>query len=237
MNEVETNTPATPPMRPGALPEPPKTSGLAVASLVCGIAGLCTFVTAIVGVILGVIALRQIRRSNGRLGGDGLAIGGIATSCATLIVSLIVGFMVVGITLPAVAVARQAAQAQRANTVARQIASSMVTYHTTYNSAFPPADDWTQALQIADAGLGDAVRALALNEHLAGLHAYDIADPGNTVMLFEVPQGGASVGGRDLLPDQPHYRDGYLIVFVDAHTEFIPAEDVDDLIWDPRPPD
>jgi hypothetical protein len=52
------------------------TNGLAIASLVCALAGLATCgVTAIVGAILGHVARKQIR-TNGQ-DGDGLALGGI----------------------------------------------------------------------------------------------------------------------------------------------------------------
>jgi len=75
---------------------------------------------------------------------------------------------------------------------------------------------------------------LAMNEHLDGMRAYEVPNPARTVMFFEVPDGSETVGGRDLLADEPHYPDGYLIVFVDSHTEYVPADQIDDLVWDPR---
>src|SRR5687768_10582215 len=47
------------------------TSGLAVASLVCGILGLATFITALPAVIMGHMALGRINHSDGALGGRG----------------------------------------------------------------------------------------------------------------------------------------------------------------------
>jgi hypothetical protein len=56
-------------------PAPP-TNGMAIASLVCSLAGLATCgVTSIVGAILGHVARRQIRERGE--GGDGLALAGI----------------------------------------------------------------------------------------------------------------------------------------------------------------
>jgi len=67
----------------------PKTSGLAVASLVLGIAGLCTCgVTSLVGLILGIVALGKVNRSGGTLGGRGVAIGGIVASALTLLLGV-----------------------------------------------------------------------------------------------------------------------------------------------------
>jgi len=59
----------------------PRTSRSAVWSLVLGLLGLFTAgITAILGLVLGIVALRGIRRSDGRLTGDQLAKSGIAAS-------------------------------------------------------------------------------------------------------------------------------------------------------------
>jgi general secretion pathway protein G len=58
----------------------PPSSGLATASLVCGILGFFTGgLTGLIAVILGHIALLKIRRSGGTVEGRGLAIGGLVT--------------------------------------------------------------------------------------------------------------------------------------------------------------
>ena len=66
----------------------PKTSGMAIASLVCGILGICIGLTAPVGLILGIVAIRKINSSGGAIGGKGLAIGGLITSCVGMIACL-----------------------------------------------------------------------------------------------------------------------------------------------------
>lgn len=66
----------------------PKTSGMAIASLVCGILGICLALPAPVGLILGIMAIRQINSSAGTIGGKGLAIGGLVTSCVGMIACL-----------------------------------------------------------------------------------------------------------------------------------------------------
>ena len=64
------------PAIPGA---PKKDSGLAIASLVCGIAAWFIFpvVSAIAAVITGHLAKKEIRASNGTMGGDGMALAGL----------------------------------------------------------------------------------------------------------------------------------------------------------------
>ncbi|HEX6311414.1 MAG TPA: DUF4190 domain-containing protein [Acidimicrobiia bacterium] len=59
-----------------AAPAGSKTSGLAIASLVTGIL-FCFAVTPIVAVVLGHLALDQIRDSEGTITGRGLAIAGV----------------------------------------------------------------------------------------------------------------------------------------------------------------
>lgn len=57
----------------------PRTSGFAIASLICSIAGwfLVPFIGGVLGVIFGHIARREIRHSQGWKSGDGLALAGL----------------------------------------------------------------------------------------------------------------------------------------------------------------
>ena len=64
--------------------EPERTSIMAILSLVFGVLGCCTFVTAPVGVLLGVFGIFGISRSKGRVGGMGLAIGGLIVSILSI---------------------------------------------------------------------------------------------------------------------------------------------------------
>ena len=65
---------------------------MAVASLVLGIISIPTLglalVGAVVGIILGSLALRKANRDPATYGGKALAIGGIATSCVSLAVAV-----------------------------------------------------------------------------------------------------------------------------------------------------
>ena len=80
------------------LPEGPKTSGLAVASLICGIAGLCTCgVGGLVGLVLGIVALVKIGQSQGQMGGQGLAIAGILVSALCMVLVVVAGPPLLGL--------------------------------------------------------------------------------------------------------------------------------------------
>lgn len=88
----------TTPQNPNQVTLPPspygkKDSGLAIASLVCGLLGwsFVPFIGSIAAIITGHLAKKEIRDSGGMIGGDGMAIAG-----------LILGYTLVGLVLLAV---------------------------------------------------------------------------------------------------------------------------------------
>ena len=54
---------------------------MAIAALVCGIAGFLCLIPGILGIIFGFVAKGQIRQSNGTQRGDGMATAGIVLGC------------------------------------------------------------------------------------------------------------------------------------------------------------
>lgn len=70
---------------------PAPASGMAVASFVCSLLGitLLPLIGSLLGVILGHIALGQIRRSMGRQGGKGLAVAGLVLGYLVMAAALI----------------------------------------------------------------------------------------------------------------------------------------------------
>lgn len=63
-------------LNPSSQPIVPRTSGLAIASLVLGILGLCG-IGSLLATIFGAVSLNQISQSNGALTGKGMAIAGL----------------------------------------------------------------------------------------------------------------------------------------------------------------
>src|SRR5262245_29367223 len=92
---------ASPPPAPstiGSLPQtaPNKTSGLAIASLIIGIFGILSCGTlSLVGLILGIVSMVQIRKSNGSLGGKGFAMTGTILSGVSLLMLPILAAMLI----------------------------------------------------------------------------------------------------------------------------------------------
>ncbi|MDO3650808.1 DUF4190 domain-containing protein [Nocardia mangyaensis] len=80
----------------GAYPQPQGTNGLAIASLVTSLIGMCTCIGSIVGIVLGVMALNQLKERGGE--GRGMALAGIWIGAITLVLGLlyVVFVMVLG---------------------------------------------------------------------------------------------------------------------------------------------
>ena len=68
-------------------PQPDGPNNLAVASLVASIVGLLCSIGSIVGIVLGIVALNQIKQRG--QAGHGLAVAGIIVGATTLIISMI----------------------------------------------------------------------------------------------------------------------------------------------------
>jgi prepilin-type processing-associated H-X9-DG protein len=212
---------------PPPLPATPvevKTSGMAITSLVLGILGLCG-ITALVGLVLGIVALLKINRSGGRLSGQGLAIAGICVSGFMLFFSIPV---MAALTLPALARAKQKAQAINCVNNLKQLGLGVKLYALNNKDQFPPAATWCDAIQggvgspkvfqcPADPGLRCAY---AFNAKLDGKKENEI-DP-QTVLLFESDAGWNGSGGPGALKPHQHSSRSVNVALADGSVQSIP---------------
>jgi Tfp pilus assembly protein PilE len=235
------------PSSAAAIP-PAKTSGLAIASLVCGIAGFCTVgLGSIAGIILGVMGLGRIRRSIGQVGGRGIAIAGIITSVVGLllwIVVAVISVLVAGLGFATLQTAVEQAQGQMARVNMMHLCRAANQYAAENNDRFPPPDSWPQALKDSHAIEGDqamtdpadpnAGRIFAMNAALRDVKMSNVTSPSQTVLFFECGPGGPMCGGLGDLPPTPRRSSGYLIGFCDGHVEDVRPDKIGLLIWDPK---
>ena len=69
---------------------PTGNNGMAIAALVCGIAGFLCLIPGILGIIFGLVAKGQIRQSNGTQRGDGMATAGIVLGCIWVAITILI---------------------------------------------------------------------------------------------------------------------------------------------------
>lgn len=127
------------PANPATYTGPQETSGKATASLICGILAylILPFLAAIPAIILGHLALSDIKKTAGRLKGNGLAIAGMVMGYAQ-VVFLPVILIIAAIAIPNLLRARMAANEASAVGTLRNYNTAMVTYASMCpNAGFP----------------------------------------------------------------------------------------------------
>lgn len=203
--------------------EAPKTSGIAVASLVMGIASfLLPVILSIPAIICGAIGMSKTK--DPRVGGRGLAIAGLVLG----ICSIFVGSCYMSIMLPALNRAREQANRVKCASNMRQIGLAIMMYsNQERNGAFP--DSFDKVVKAGFVNNGDVFVCPSSNDTdagnttqqiIAGLHGsghdsytyigsgIDNKADGNTVVLYEPPGN--------------HRPDGGNFLFADGHVEFLP---------------
>ena len=125
-----------PPIPPATVAPSPKTSGLAIASLVFGIVGITCILPvfgAILAIVFGVLALNKINKSGGRITGQGQAIAGIVLGGVGFIMIPIMAAML----LPALAAAREKARTVACMSNLKQIGMAISLYSAEHEGVIP----------------------------------------------------------------------------------------------------
>ncbi len=227
--------PPTPPALPPATPS--KTSGLAVSSLVLGVLGLFTCgLTALMGLILGIIAMVKVSNSRGALRGNGIALAGIIVSGIFLLMIPIYAAML----LPALAAAKQKAQTINCVHNEKQLAVEVIIYSRDHNGKLPSAATWCDAIK-TDAVSGIVFKCpaansssrcdYAFNAKLDGMDESKIAP--NTVMIFESDGGWNANGGPEQMIGKPRHNRVFVVAYADGSVQQLRESQLNTLRWDP----
>jgi hypothetical protein len=191
---------------PPSAPAAPETSGKAIASLISGIL-FFIFPAALAAIVLGHISLSEIRKSAGRLRGEGMAITGLVLGyLGVLIIPMML--MIAAIAIPHLLRARQAANEASAVGALVMINTAEAVYFTKYGNGYAPnlgALDGAEAgpATCDHAGLIDGI--LATGQKKGYTFRYSLlTEQGTELDLEEHPTmaaGGVQQWGRGTLQD------------------------------------
>jgi prepilin-type processing-associated H-X9-DG protein len=211
-----------------------KTSGLATASFVLGILSFCTFfITSIPAIILGIVGLVKIRKSGGKLKGNGFAIAGIVMALTIPILMI-----------PILMHVRQIAYRLVCGTNMSLIGMELLVYINDYDDSFPIPSEWCDLLikhakvkpslvkpsTLRCFGATEGPCNFAMNKNI---EQYGLRSSPDMVLLFETHPGWNQSGGPEILTTDNHKGEGCNVLFMDFHVDFVKKEDLDDLKWKP----
>jgi len=229
--------PPSPHPLPASAPPPARTNGLALASLILGILGVVTCgLTALAGLILGIVALKKTSASRDGAG-RGLAIAGTIVSAVFLLLLPALA----GMLLPALAKAKQKATNVVCMNNTKQLCLGLMMYTADNEDTFPRSDKWCDAIQqylggegVFKCPLGDpAARShYGFNRRLGGIAQQKVSAPATTVMVFEIAGGWNASGGAELLVSKPRHP-GVVVGYADGHCEVVMPGRLSSLRWDP----
>jgi prepilin-type processing-associated H-X9-DG protein len=232
--------PSPPPFSTTATAAPPavaKTSAMAITSLVLGILGFFTCgLTALFGLILGIMAIAKVSNSGGTLRGKGIAIAGTVVSGMFLLMLPVS----IAMLLPAFASAKSKAMQISCMNNEKQLALAVLMYSNDHTNHYPPAATWCDAIKSSVAsdrtfkcpasGNSTSRCDYAFNAKLDGLDASKV-NP-QTVVLFDSDGGWNAHGGSELESPR-HPRKVFIVAFADGHVEAVSPARVSSLRWDP----
>lgn len=238
---------AQPPPRPyPTTPQytpPAPTSGYAVASLVFGLLGLMCMLPLIgqlLGLVLGLVALSKIGKSDGALQGQGMAIAGMAVSGVGLLVVPIMA----AIMLPVFVQAREKARSTTCLSGVKQIGLGLMMYCQDYDEVMPPQQAWRDGVfpYIKNESVfrcptsPEGATSYAYNAQADRVKMGDVPNPADAVLVFEANGSGRNPFGSADMLNAPHANTGS-ICFFDGHCRLMSPERVrQDVMWNPRTP-
>lgn len=225
--------------QPVRTPQPAglKTSPAAIWSLVLAILSLVSCgLTAIPGLILGIIASVKINSNRDRLTGQGFAIAGIAISSVTILLVPVLA----SILFPVFARAREAARSANCLSNVKQIGAAVHLYQSDNGGYYPRPATWSDGIAkyVPNQKVPACVSAsptlrctYGLNAKLTGVVGGAVSSP-DVVLLFESDRGWNAYGGREAMITQP--RHGYFSVgCVDGHAMKVFPGYENKLQWNP----
>ncbi len=217
--------PPTPPTRP---PQPhvdyppagePVQTGMAVAALVLGVAGLTIFpvVGAIAAIVMGIVALNRISNEPRRYGGRGMAVGGLVCGGVGIIMIPIMALML-SILLPSLSRARELSKRLVCASNIKGIGTTIKIYMHEHPGEGVSTLEW-----MVEQGMVAERQLICPSSGLATSNYIYVSSPAGPVDNLAVAM---------YEPKSNHGGEGGNFLFADDHTTFIRVPEYDRLIKD-----
>jgi predicted Zn finger-like uncharacterized protein/prepilin-type processing-associated H-X9-DG protein len=220
---TDSGTHATPEISPPPLPSiaygvpgmQPKTSGMAIASLVCGIL-FCVPFCSLLAIIFGIIGITQTKP--GMAKGRGLAIAG--TVLGSLYILLVIPLLLISILLPSLNKARETANRAKCASNMHQIGLAILLYQNSNNQAYPP--DLTTLWK--NEQLTGSVFVCPSSNDTPAASPDQLTAGGHLSYVYVAPDSQPDAMTPILYENSTdHRRDGTNILFGDGHVEWFSA--------------
>lgn len=197
-------------------------NGFALASLICGIVGFCTFgLGSLLGIIFGIVGLTKTR--DPRVGGKGSAVAGITLGG----IGLLLMPLLIAILLPSLGRAREAANRVKCKANMQMLGQAMIMYANSNGDHFPdkledvlqadptlppgafvcPSDDKSPP---SNSSIQTEAHEIASGQHCSYIYVGEgltASSPSNAVLLYDAPAD--------------HQNEGMNVLFVDGHAEWV----------------
>jgi hypothetical protein len=180
---------------------PAQTSGKAIVSLACGLFVLA-FPLSIVAIILGHLSVAEIRKSSGRLKGEGLAIAGLILGYFGL-AAIPVALIVAAIVMPNLRSARMAANESSAVMSVRQVVSAEIVFSSSH-----PQEGYTCNLadlakaELIDPKLSAFGQKKGYDFELSGCRAVVEGGPKKRYLMVAYPAVRDETGSKSFCSDE-----------------------------------
>lgn len=216
---------------PDIFGQPAPKTGLAIAALIFGIAGFFIPLAGVIGLILGIVAMRRAKREPQIYGGSGMGLAAIITgSFGTLILCVFLGLL--GLLLPTLGHARQTAQHEVSLAHLRQIGMGLHQYAAANRSTMPEqgADlvsrlgPYTIPRIVFQSPRNRSAPTTESYIYIPGFNLTTAKSPSTAILMYENPEH--ILGLHKRVP----------VLYLDGHVESVSIDELPKLLDDAEKP-
>ena len=187
-------------------------SGMSIASLVCGLILCVPFISGILAGIFGILALRDVRSRNA--GGKGMAVAGLILGGVNIVVWIVLSAMMI----PAVGAAKERTLRMQCGMNLRQIGTALAMYASDNNGRYPAGFH-----QLANYGVSPNMFVCPSTGTMPAPTMAALQQPGRSSYIYIQPPPGMPPGADFVVVyENPadHQNQGLNVLFYDGSVQW-----------------